>query len=86
MGHCCRAYCGVNLDIPLGMVSKFFINSAFIYFSLVFLPVCTSFWRCARLQLLISELTLVWSKVRNTANYSGKTKLKYGKTANLSPV
>ena len=24
MGHCCRAYCGVNLDIPLGMASKFF--------------------------------------------------------------
>ena len=23
-GHCCRAYCGVNLDIPLGMASKFF--------------------------------------------------------------
>ena len=42
MGHCCRAYCGVNLDIPLGMASKFFLNSAFIYFSLVFLPVCTS--------------------------------------------
>jgi len=32
------------------------------------------------------EWTLVWSKMRNTANYNGKTKLKYGKTANLSPV
>ena len=41
--HGCRACCSTNSDIPtLGMASKFFLNSAFIYFSLVFLPVCTS--------------------------------------------
>ena len=48
--------------------------------------VARRFWRCARRHLLMFAMTLVWSKMRNTANYSGKTKLKYGKTALFTGV
>ena len=38
--HGSRACCSTNSDIPtLGMASKFSLNSAFTFFSLMFLPV-----------------------------------------------
>ena len=34
--------------------------------------VARRFWRCARRHLLMFAMTLVWSKMRNTGNYSEK--------------
>ena len=37
-----------------------------------FTDVARRFWRCARSRLLMFATTLVWSKMRNTGNYSAK--------------
>ena len=37
-----------------------------------FTGVARRFWRCARSRLLMFATTLVWSKMRNTGNYSAK--------------
>ena len=76
--HGCRACCSTNSDIPtLGMASKFSKFCLYLFLTCVFTGVARRFWRCARRHLHMSELTLVWSKVRNTGNYSVKTQLKY---------
>ena len=62
------------------MASKIFQVCFYTTVHYAITGVARRFWRCARRRLLMSAMTLVWSKVRNTANYSGKYQLMYVQT------
>ena len=65
---------------PIGMSSKIFQVCFYTTVHSAILGVARRFWRSARRHLLMFAMTLVWLKVRNTGNYSGKHLLMYVQT------
>ena len=62
------------------MASKIFQVCFYTTVHFVIAGVARRFWRCARRHLLMFAMSLVWSKMRNTGNYSGKHILMYVQT------